>query len=66
MGLFQKYFVDVRHGTKITYSESDLRKLDRTYEKEVFPKEAKRIWSPFRKAPQQAYLTQVRDYAKPL
>ena len=63
MGLFQKYFVDVRHGTKITYSESDLRKLDRTYEKEVFPKEAKRIWSPFRKAPQQAYLTQVRDYA---
>lgn len=63
MGLFQKYFVNVRHGTKITYSESDLRKLDRTYEKEVFPKGTKKIRSPFRKVPQQAYLTQVRDYA---
>lgn len=63
MGLFQKYFVDVRHGTKITYSESDLRKLDRTYEREVLPKEPKRIRSPLRKIPQQAYLTQVRDYA---
>ena len=35
MGLFSKYFVDVKRGTKITYSESDLRKLDRNYEKEV-------------------------------
>lgn len=63
MGLFQKYFVDVRHGTKITYSESDLRKLDRTYEREVLPQDSKRIRSPLRKIPQQAYLTQVRDYA---
>ena len=43
MGLFQKYFVDVRHGTKITYSESDLRKLDRNYEREVLPQETKRV-----------------------
>lgn len=63
MGLFQKYFVDVKRGSKITYSESDLRKLDRTYEKEVFPQDGKKILSSFRKVPQQAYLTQVRDYA---
>lgn len=63
MGLFGNYFVDVKRGTKITYSESDLRKLDRNYEKEVFPEGQKRILSAFRKVPQQAYLTQVRDYA---
>ncbi len=63
MGLFQKYFVDVRHGTKITYSESDLRKLDRNYEREVLPQETKRVRSPLRKMPQKAYLTQIRDYA---
>lgn len=63
MGLFRNHFVEVRKGTKITYSESDLRKLDRNYEKEVFPNEKKRIRSSFRKVPQQAYLTQVRDYA---
>jgi len=63
MGLFGKHFVDVKRGTKITYSESDLRKLDRTYEKEIFPEGQKKIMSGFRKVPQQAYLTQVRDYA---
>lgn len=63
MGLFSKYFVDVKRGTKITYSESDLRKLDRTYEKEVFKENRKRVMSPLRKVPQQAYLTQLRDYA---
>lgn len=63
MGLFDNLFVDVKRGTKVTYSESDLRKLDRTYEKEVFPSGRRRIMSPLRKAPQQAYLTQVRDYA---
>lgn len=63
MGLFGNHFVDVKRGTKITYSESDLRKLDRTYEKEVFPEVQKKIMSGFRKVPQQAYLTQVRDYA---
>ena len=63
MGLFGNHFVDVKRGTKITYSESDLRKLDRTYEKEVYPESQKKIMSGFRKVPQQAYLTQVRDYA---
>lgn len=63
MGLFSKHFVEVKRGTKITYSESDLRKLDRTYEKEVFPDNRRRIMSPLRKVPQQAYLTQLRDYA---
>lgn len=63
MGLFSKYFVDVKRGTKITYSESDLRKLDRTYEKDAFPNGRRRIMSPLRKVPQQAYLTQLRDYA---
>lgn len=63
MGLFGKWFVDVKRGTKVTYSESDLRKLDRTYEKEVFPSGRRKIMSPLRKAPQQAYLTQIRDYA---
>lgn len=63
MGLFSKYFVEVKNGTKVTYSESDLRKLDRTYEKEVFPENKKRIMSPLNKVPQQAYLTQLRDYA---
>ena len=63
MGVFSKYFVDVKNGTKITYSESDLRKLDRTYEKEVFQENRKKILSPLRKVPQQAYLTQLRDYA---
>ncbi len=63
MGLFGNHFVEVKRGTKITYSESDLRKLDRTYEKEVFPEGQKKIMSGFRRIPQQAYLTQVRDYA---
>lgn len=63
MGLFQKYFVNVRRGTKITYSESDLRKLDRDYEKEVMAEGPRRIRSAFRKVPQQAYLSQTRDYA---
>ena len=63
MGFFQKYFVNVRRGTKITYSESDLRKLDRDYEKEVMAEGPRRIRSAFRKVPQQAYLSQTRDYA---
>lgn len=63
MGFFQKYFVNVKRGTKITYSESDLRKLDRDYEKEVMAEGPKRIRSAFRKVPQQAYLSQTRDYA---
>lgn len=63
MGLFSKYFVEIKRGTKVTYSESDLRKLDRNYEKEVIREGHRRVRSPLRKVPQQAYLTQVRDYA---
>lgn len=63
MGLFDNLFVDVKHGSKVTYSESDLRKLDRTYEKEILADDRRRVMSPLRKIPQQAYLTQIRDYA---
>lgn len=63
MGLFDGLFVDVKHGSKITYSESDLRKWDRTYEKEILADDRRRVMSPLRKVPQQAYLTQIRDYA---
>lgn len=63
MGFFQKYFVNVRRGTKITYSESDLRKLDREYEKKVIAEDSRKIRSAIRKVPQQVYLTQTRDYA---
>lgn len=63
MGFFSKHFVEVKNASKITYSESDLRKLDRTYEKEVFPLKKKRVMSTIRKVPQRAYLSQLRDYA---
>lgn len=63
MGLFSKYFVEVKNGTKVVYSESDLRKLDRTYENEVIKSVSRRVRTPFRKVSQQAYLAQVRDYA---
>lgn len=63
MGLFDGLFVDVKRGSKITYSESDLRKWDRTYEKEILADDRRRVMSPLRKVPQQAYLTQIRDYA---
>lgn len=63
MGLFDGLFVEVKRGSKITYSESDLRKWDRTYEKEILADDRRRVMSPLRKVPQQAYLTQIRDYA---
>ena len=63
MNFIQKHFVDVKRGTKVTYSESDLRKLDRTYEKDVLDNQDRRVRSPMRKVIQQAYLTQLRDYA---
>lgn len=63
MGIFQKFFVDVKRGTKITYSEGDLQKLDRNYKKEVISGESKRVISNFRKVPHQVYLTQLRDYS---
>ena len=63
MGLFDRFFVDVKRGSKITYSESELRKWDRTYEKEILADDRRRVMSPLRKVPQQAYLTQIRDFA---
>ena len=63
MGIFQKFFVDVKHGSKITYSEGDMQKLDRNYKKDVVSGESKKIISNFRKIPHQVYLTQLRDYA---
>ena len=63
MNFIQKHFVDVKHGTKVTFSESDLRKLDKTYEKEVLDLTDRKVRSPMRKVLQQAYLTQLRDYA---
>lgn len=63
MGIFQSLFVDVKRGSKTTYSESDLQKLDRNYKKDVIAEDSKRIISNFRKVPQQVYLTQLRDYS---
>ena len=63
MGIFQNFFVDVKHGTKITYSEGDLQKLDRNYKKEVISGESGKVISNFRKVPHQVYLTQLRDYS---
>ena len=63
MNFIKKHFVEVKRGTKVTYSESDLRKLDRTYEKEILDTNDRRVRSPMTKLLQQAYLTQLRDYA---
>ena len=35
MNLREKLFVEVRKGTKVTLSESDLNKMDRMYEREL-------------------------------
>lgn len=63
MSLWNQLFVEVKRGTKVTYSESDLNKLDRMYEREVSQNTERRVLSPFRKEPQRAFLAQVRDYA---
>ena len=63
MGFLDKLFVEVRNGSKVTYSESDLSKLDRTYETEVINKKEKNVMSPFKKEPQRSFQSQVRDYA---
>ena len=63
MSLRERLFVDVRNGSKITYSESDLRKIDRTYEIELLDRSKKKILSPFKKEPQRSFVSQLRDYA---
>ncbi|MCI9078092.1 MAG: aryl-sulfate sulfotransferase [Lachnospiraceae bacterium] len=63
MGFFDNYFIEVKNGSKVTYSESDLNKLDRMYESEVLAKKNKKIISPMRKEMQRSFHSQVRDYA---
>lgn len=63
MSFWKDWFVEVRRGSKITYSPSDLNKLDRTYEREVFEQTQRKVMSPFRKEPQRSFTAQVRDYA---
>ena len=41
MGFFDKHFIEVRNGAKVTYSQGDLNKLDRMYETEVFERKKK-------------------------
>ena len=59
----KKLFVEVKTGGKMTYSVSDLNKLDRMYETEVFERKEKRVMSPFKKEMQKSFQAQVRDYA---
>lgn len=63
MGFFDKHFIEVRNGAKVTYSQGDLNKLDRMYETEVFEKKKKHIRTPFMKEMQSSFKSQVRDYA---
>lgn len=63
MSFWKDLFVEVKRGSKVTYSPSDLNKLDRTYEREVFEQAKRRVMSPFRKEPQRSFTAQVRDYA---
>lgn len=41
MGFLDNYFIEVKNGSKVTYSESDLNKLDRMYEGEVLARKNK-------------------------
>ena len=63
MGFFDKHFIEVRNGAKVTYSQGDLNKLDRMYETEVFERKKKNIRTPFMKEMQSSFQSQVRDYA---
>ena len=59
----KKLCVEVKNGGKMTYSVSDLNKLDRMYETEVFERKEKKVMSPFKKEMQKSFQAQVRDYA---
>lgn len=63
MSFWKDLFVEVKRGSKVTYSPSDLNKLDRTYEREVFEQTERKVLTPFRKEPQRSFTAQVRDYA---
>ncbi len=63
MEIFDKYFVEVRNGSKVTYSAADLSKLDKMYEAEALKKMEKKLFSPIKKERQKSFGSQVRDYA---
>ena len=63
MNLREKLFVEVRKGTKVTLSESDLNKMDRMYERELAQYDNRKVMTPYRKEPKRAFLAQLRDYA---
>lgn len=63
MSLREKLFVEVRKGTKVTLSESDLNKMDRMYERELAEIGNRKVMTPYRKEPQRSFLAQLRDYA---
>ena len=51
MNLREKLFVEVRKGTKVTLSESDLNKMDRMYERELAQYDNRKVMTPYRKEP---------------
>lgn len=63
MGFLDKYFIEIKNGSKVTYSESDLNKLDKTYEIEILKKTNKKFMSPMRREIQKSFHSQIRDYA---
>ena len=63
MSLRKKFFVEVKRGTKVTLSESDLNKMDRMYERELSESVTRKVMTPYRKEPQRAFQAQLRDYA---
>ena len=46
MNLREKLFVEVRKGTKVTLSESDLNKMDRMYERELAQYDNRKVMAP--------------------
>lgn len=63
MNVFKNLFVEVKRGTKVTLSESDLNKMDRMYERELAKPDSRKVLTPFRKEPHRAFQAQLRDYA---
>ncbi len=60
MGIFSRR-IDIKKGTKVTYSEDDIRKLEMNFNREFRSQEGPVIYTPFRKEPPRAYLTQLRE-----
>lgn len=60
---FLKNKVEIKNGTKVTLSEMNLKKLEKTYETDLFDRKDKRIFTTFRKESHKCFQTQVRDFA---